>query len=82
MMDRRRSLMISLAAALAAPLAAGAQSAAKTPSVALFSLALAPERIEAFRDGLRQLGYADRQNVVIEVRDAHGKADRLSWPRR
>ena len=69
-------LVIVLAVTIA-PFLAEAQQAARIPSVALISVALAPERIDAFRDGLRQLGYADRQNVVIEVRDAAGKTDRL-----
>jgi putative tryptophan/tyrosine transport system substrate-binding protein len=62
---------------LAAPLGAQAQQADKNPRVALLSVGLVPERIEAFRDGLRQLGYVERQTVAIEVRDAQGNADRL-----
>ena len=34
-------------------------------------------RIEAFRQGLRQAGYADGQNIAIESRYAEGKLDRL-----
>jgi putative ABC transport system substrate-binding protein len=34
-------------------------------------------RIEAFRDGLRSLGYVDGKNIVLEYRSAEGKLDRL-----
>jgi putative ABC transport system substrate-binding protein len=79
MMDRRRFLLTSLAGALAAPLAAEAQQAAKVARIGLLALnlAAAPHLPEAFRQGLRDLGYVEGRNIVIEYRDAEGKPERL-----
>jgi putative ABC transport system substrate-binding protein len=78
-MDRRRFLLTSLAGALAAPLAAGAQQGTKAARVGYLAgdLTGGPHLTEAFRQGLRDLGYVEGRNVVIEYRDAEGKLERL-----
>jgi putative ABC transport system substrate-binding protein len=82
MMDRRRFLLISLAAVLAAPLAGEAQQAANTPRIGFLSASSFSEpRIQryfqAFRQGLRELGYVEGRNIAIESRWAEGNYDRL-----
>jgi ABC-type uncharacterized transport system substrate-binding protein len=65
---------------LAAPLAVEAQPAGQAPArIGFISNAdpqLAAPFIEAFRQGLRDLGWIEGQNVSIEYRWAEGKADR------
>jgi len=76
-MDRRAFL--GALALLAAPLAAEAQQAAKVARIGYLSpnLATGPHLREAFRQGLRDLGYVEGRNLVIEYRDAEGKVERL-----
>jgi putative ABC transport system substrate-binding protein len=77
--DRRAFIAGTGAVLLAAPLAAEAQPAAKIPRIGFLSLNLAPNSHlhEAFRQGLRDLGYIQGRNIVIEIRDAEGKYERL-----
>src|SRR5262249_54277397 len=75
----RRETMIALVALGVAPRAAKAQQAAKVARIGHLSpnLAANPQRRDAFLQGLRDLGYVDGRNVVIEYRDAEGKVERL-----
>src|SRR5262245_11215315 len=75
----RRAFVTGLGAVVAAPLAAEAQQVAKVPRIGFLSLNAAPNLHlhEAFRRGLRDLGYVEGRNVVIEHRDAAGKLARL-----
>jgi putative ABC transport system substrate-binding protein len=65
---------------LVASLAAEAQPAGKMPQVGILSQG-SPSTSSPFhdrlREGLRELGYVEGQNIVIEYRWAEGKYDRL-----
>jgi putative ABC transport system substrate-binding protein len=78
-MDRRTFVTTMAGAALAAPLATGAQPAGKVYRVGFLwdSPGVFPDAIEAFRHGLRDLGYVEGRNIVIEYRWAEGKPDRM-----
>jgi putative ABC transport system substrate-binding protein len=78
-MNRRTFLSALSGSLLAAPLAAEGQQTAKVARIGFLSLNLAPNPHlkEAFRQGLRDLGYVEGHNVVIEYRDAEGKLERL-----
>ena len=66
-MHRRRFLLTSLAGVLAAPLAAEAQQTGKVYRVGFLRFGSTPPAfIEGFRQGLRELGYVEGQNIVIE----------------
>ncbi len=76
MIERRTFLAGSGAVLLAAPLAAGAQT---IPKVGYLSIGSAsdPRRatlLGAFQQGLREFGYIERQNAVVEARYADGRA--------
>jgi putative ABC transport system substrate-binding protein len=63
---------------LGRPLAAHAQQP-KVPRIGIVFVATPSAytaRIEAFRQGLRELGYVEGKNIVIEYRYAEGKLDR------
>ena len=60
---------------------AEAQQAKKMPRIGYLSAAapaVAAPLIEAFREGLRQLGYIEGKNIVIEWRYAEGSTERLA----
>jgi len=64
---------------LTAPLTADAQQAGKVPRIGVLSAgSLAGDiHLEAFREGLRDLGYVEGRNITLEYRFAEGYADRL-----
>jgi putative ABC transport system substrate-binding protein len=57
---------------------AEAQQPAKVPRIGYLTSGGQSTRIEAFRQGLRELGYVEGKNIVIEYRSAEGKLDRVS----
>src|SRR5712692_11657348 len=78
-MDRRTFLAGTGAVLLAAPLTPEAQQAARVARIGWLgdNPAATPHLRVAFRQGLRDLGYVEGRNVVIEYRDAEGKLERL-----
>ena len=80
-MTTRRAFLGTLAGSLlAAPLAARAQPAGKVYRIGYLtagSVSANPRVLDAFRQGLRELGWIEGQNIVIEYRSAEGHFDRL-----
>jgi putative ABC transport system substrate-binding protein len=68
---------------LAAPLAAGAQQTGKVARIGMLLRGAAPPPgqpsplLDAFRGGLRDLGYVEGQNIVIEYRWSEGREQRF-----
>jgi putative ABC transport system substrate-binding protein len=80
MMDRRAFVGALAAGLLAVPLAAEAQPAGNVYRIGVLEgtpVALNPANLEAFRQGLQELGYVERQNYVIEYRSADGRPERF-----
>ncbi len=79
-MDRRRFLLTSMAGALGASLAAEAQQAGKMSRLGVLMNLFPPDADppQALRQALRDLGYVEGQNLVIDWRYQLGRADRLS----
>ena len=74
----RRAFLITVTGLLATPLATEAQQARKVPHVGVLQAGAPPEPlVEAFREGLRDLGYVEGRNIVLEFRWAEGRLDRL-----
>jgi putative ABC transport system substrate-binding protein len=78
-MERRTFLGVVAGGLLAAPLAAEAQQAAKIHRIGFLSPSSSadPSILDAFREGLREVGYVEGQNITIASRWAEGKYDRL-----
>ena len=79
-LERRRFIALVSGGLLAVPLAADAQPAGRIPRIGYLAPSLSTEAsrlIGAFRQGLRELGYVEGQNVALEFRSAEGSADRF-----
>ncbi len=80
-MDRRTFLGALASGLLAAPLAAQAQQPGKVYRIGMLertSPATNAANFEAFRRGLRELGYVEGKNLVIEYRSADGRDERFA----
>ena len=80
-MNKRRKLIIALgASALAAPLSSFAQQPVKIARIGFLGAASASgyaKQLDGFRLGLRDFGYMEGKNTVIEYRWAEGDYARL-----
>ena len=80
-MNRRAFLGTLAGGLLAAPLAAGAQPAGKVWRLGILSPSTMPSetalRQSPLMQKLAELGYVEKQNLVVEYRAAEGKIDRL-----
>jgi putative tryptophan/tyrosine transport system substrate-binding protein len=77
---QRRAFVAGAVALLAAPLGAEAQQAEKVPRIGYALARVASEDeglLAAARQGLRELGYVEGQNIALEVRWAEGRYERL-----
>jgi hypothetical protein len=80
-MKRREFITLLGGAAATWPLAARAQQAGKVPTVGYLGGATAISRrawVDAFREGLRELGWIEGHTVTIEYRWGEGRAERFA----
>jgi putative ABC transport system substrate-binding protein len=80
---RRREFILAFggAAAMFAPLPLSAQSSSKVWRIGVLettSMALNAPNFDAFRQSLRDLGYVEGQNFIIEYRSADGRGERFA----
>src|SRR5262245_5886144 len=79
-MDSRRCLLTSLAGMLAKPLAAHAEQPTKAHRIGMLGpsdVGTGTPYVDAFRQGMRELGWVEGKSFVIEYRWADGRPERL-----
>jgi ABC-type uncharacterized transport system substrate-binding protein len=69
---RRRAFVSGALALFAAPLATNAQQAGRIYRLGLLSVTPTPHLMEAWRQGLRDHGWIEGQNLVVEARFSEG----------
>src|SRR5262245_66681680 len=77
----RRKFLATLGGAAAWPLAAHAQQPGRVWRIGVLettSMALNAANFEAFRQSLRDLGYIEEKNLIIEYRSAEGRGERFA----
>lgn len=80
MTDRRTFIGVLAEALFVAPLAARAQQAAKVYRIGILESVPAAQNaanLDALRKGLRELGYVEGRNLIIEYRSADGRAEQF-----
>jgi putative ABC transport system substrate-binding protein len=73
-------IVMLIVGALVAPLTVGAQQAARIPRIGVLhtgTAAAVSQNVEAFKQGLREHGYVEGQNIVVERRFAESKSERI-----
>jgi len=78
-MTRTRALLLFIAAVQLWSSASSAQSPNRIPVVGVLTVTVGPSDPVAtsFRDGLKQFGYIDGENIKIDHRSADGRVDQL-----
>src|SRR5436309_6665806 len=76
----RRTFIGGVAGALLAPLSANAQQPSKIYRIGILEAIPAAQNaanLDSLRKGLRELGYVEGRNLIIEYRSADGRAERF-----
>ena len=69
--------VLALLPTLVVPLAAKAQEAGKVAHIGMLASSPSDPFVEAFKQELRELGYVEGRNIIVEYRWAEGKLERL-----
>jgi putative tryptophan/tyrosine transport system substrate-binding protein len=79
-MDRRTAILVMGGSLLAMPFASSAQTPAKVWRIGMLETtpaAMNAANLDAFRQQLRELGYLEGRNLIIEYRSADGRSERF-----